>query len=205
MRSAERTTWRNMLTRCGDPKNCNYHRYGARGITVCSRWQSFDLFLADVGPRPSPTHSLDRIDNNGNYEPGNVRWATRRVQLNNTRRNRYVTISGETRSLTEWARHYGVRPTTADARLRGGCPPEEAFTRTPDIRGERNASAKLTASQVVAVIARHASGESYTDIARDLGVSRPTITGICLGTKWKHMTARNVDDCRALAVVMEDR
>ena len=78
--------WCSMRQRCFNPKNPGYHLYGGRGITVCERWRaSFTAFLADVGPRPSSIHSIDRIDNDGHYEPGNVRWTTADVQARNQR------------------------------------------------------------------------------------------------------------------------
>lgn len=83
----EFAAWRGMRHRCNSPKNSAWKNYGGRGIKVCERWQSsYEAFLADVGRRPSPTHSLDRIDVNGNYEPDNVRWATRDEQSQNQRR-----------------------------------------------------------------------------------------------------------------------
>lgn len=86
----EYTTWNCMNQRCGNPKAGNYERYGGRGIRVCERWKSsYADFLADVGRRPSPRHSLDRYpDNDGNYEPGNVRWATGKEQQANRRNSR---------------------------------------------------------------------------------------------------------------------
>lgn len=76
--------WQQMKQRCYNPNAGYYHRYGGRGIRVCERWlSSFVNFSADIGPRPSPKHSLDRINNNGNYEPGNVRWATQKEQCAN--------------------------------------------------------------------------------------------------------------------------
>jgi hypothetical protein len=74
-----------MIARCDDPKNNRFHRYGGRGIRTCERWRDFTAFLADVGPRPSPDYSIDRIDNDGDYEPGNVRWATRIEQARTAR------------------------------------------------------------------------------------------------------------------------
>lgn len=83
-RSPEWEAWRAMRKRCNNPNSSNYDRYGGRGITVCARWDaSFADFLADVGPRPTSRHSLHRIDNNGNYEPGNCCWATPTVQARN--------------------------------------------------------------------------------------------------------------------------
>lgn len=83
----EYRTWKSMLGRCRIKTSTSYKHYGARGISVCERWSSFENFLADMGRRPSPMHSIDRIDNDGNYEPGNCRWATTNVQSRNTRRS----------------------------------------------------------------------------------------------------------------------
>jgi hypothetical protein len=82
------TTWALMRSRCRNPRDPSWENYGGRGITVCERWNSFPNFLADMGEKPSLQHTLDRVDNEGNYEPGNCRWATRSEQIRNSRRRR---------------------------------------------------------------------------------------------------------------------
>ena len=95
--------WLQMIGRCTRPTHLAFRWYGARGVQVCERWRDFPSFLADVGERPSRRHSIERIDNNGHYEPGNVRWATRMEQMNNTRAVRWLTANGVRASLTVWA------------------------------------------------------------------------------------------------------
>jgi hypothetical protein len=102
--------WKMMRTRCSNPNFHAYSRYGGRGITVCSRWGSFSAFLADMGEAPAGL-SIERVDNNGNYEPGNCKWATPKQQARNMRVNRMLTYGGETLCLSEWAERLG---TTAD-------------------------------------------------------------------------------------------
>src|SRR5574341_991428 len=91
----EYQAWIDMLKRCNDKKCAAYKRYGGRGIIVCDRWNIFYKFLYDVGKAPSKEHSLDRKENNGNYEPGNVRWATLKQQNENRRINRWIEFRGE--------------------------------------------------------------------------------------------------------------
>ena len=101
-------TWCSMRDRCNNPHDENYFRYGARGIKVCERWASFETFVADMGPKPTPKHTLDRIDNDGPYDPSNCRWATRQEQALNTRRNRWITIDGETQTITVWEKRLHI-------------------------------------------------------------------------------------------------
>ena len=101
--------WQHMKDRCHNPNNTGYQNYGARGISVDERWRhNFENFLADLGRRPSAKHSLDRIDNDGNYEPGNCRWATHKEQKRNRRNSRIVTIDGLTACLSEVCERLGL-------------------------------------------------------------------------------------------------
>ncbi len=127
--SPEYETWKSMLTRCTNPNSDAWENYGGRGIKVCNRWlNSFPDFLTDMGPRPSLDYSIDRFpDNDGNYEPGNCRWATVKEQGRNRRTNLNLTVEGETRCLKEWAEISGVNRTTISARLRRGWSVAEAI------------------------------------------------------------------------------
>ena len=119
-----------MIARCYDPRSRGFSNYGARGIEVCDRWRhSFANFLADIGTRPSPRHTLDRIDSDGNYEPTNCRWATWIAQQNNRRNNRILVCDGESKTLAEWARTIGLPLTTLVNRLKLGWSAEEALTK----------------------------------------------------------------------------
>lgn len=132
--TAEHRAWQAMKTRVTNPKQKAYSNYGGRGITICERWlASFEDFLSDIvheiGPHPGKGYSLDRVDNNGNYEPGNVRWATWVTQGNNTRKNYRVTYHGRTLTVSQWARELGVPPLSLWKRLaKFGWSPEEALT-----------------------------------------------------------------------------
>lgn len=97
-----------MVMRCENPKDKGYKNYGGRGISVCPRWrESFDNFFADMGARPSDKHTLDREDNDGNYEPSNCRWVTMTVQARNTRRNKYFEYKGYKATITELCEIFG--------------------------------------------------------------------------------------------------
>lgn len=87
-RSSEYNSWDNMIQRCFNPNKKTHRYYGAKGVTVCEKWRKFIGFYEDMGSKPTPKHSLDRIDPFGNYEPGNCRWATRKEQDSNTRRSK---------------------------------------------------------------------------------------------------------------------
>lgn len=131
VRSPTFRSWSHMRQRCMNPSDKGFPKYGGRGIQVCDRWQeSFENFLADMGAKP-PGHTLDRIDNDGDYTPDNCRWATPRQQANNTRRNRLLAIDGEVKTAAQWARVSGVTSGAIRARLKSGWPIRDAvFTPT---------------------------------------------------------------------------
>lgn len=123
----EYKVWNGVKQRCYNPNNVAYSNYGGRGIKICERWKSFEYFYTDMGQRPTPKHQLDRIDNNKGYEPGNCRWVTAKVNANNRRDNRYVTIYGQTKSLKQWCEEYEVPYDTAFNRLNRGWSEEKAI------------------------------------------------------------------------------
>jgi hypothetical protein len=117
-RPAEYRSWSGMLTRCRNPRSNDWMLYGGRGITVCEAWLAFEGFYADMGPKPSPRHSLDRIDGDGNYEPGNCRWATPKQQARNwKRRNVRYELNGDTRTEAEWCELLGISKNTLKERI----------------------------------------------------------------------------------------
>lgn len=118
--------WLGMRQRCNNPNSRFFSYYGGRGIRVCERWTAFENFLADMG-QPGPGETLDRVDNNGDYEPGNCRWASRREQQNNRRVNRLVTMKGEQHTIAEWARIVGIHYNTMAQRIDAGMSVDEVL------------------------------------------------------------------------------
>jgi hypothetical protein len=126
-------SWGSMKDRCFNHKNPNWARYGGRGISVCDWWaESFDNFLRDVGERPSLAHTIERIDNDGDYEPVNCRWATKVEQSRNTRVAVRLTYRGETKALNEWARIVGLSWPCLKGRYDRGWT-TEAIIETPSV------------------------------------------------------------------------
>lgn len=144
---SEFAAWQNMKVRCLDPDFKQAKNYILRGITVCEEWlNDFEQFLADMGPRPkgdgtrAGEYSLDRIENNGNYEPSNCKWSTRYEQSNNTSRSRLFTYRGVTASLHFWARSCDINPTLLSSRIYGlGYTLEQAITIPIRTRGRPRA------------------------------------------------------------------
>jgi len=145
--ASEYNIWRTMIARCRNPNHIRYAIYGGRGIKVCERWQSFENFYADMGPRPSPGHSIERGNNDGDYEPGNCRWADRFDQGRNKSNNRLLTHAGRTQTISEWSREVGIPFSVIRGRLLRGwsvarsLDPERA--RPGAKPGNRNAARKV--------------------------------------------------------------
>ncbi len=121
--------WQHLRNRCNNPKDARYNRYGGRGIKVCPSWNSsFESFYADMGPRPSRKHSIERIDNDGDYEPSNCRWDTIKNQSRNRSNNFKITYNGETKCLVDWSELLNLNYFLLHDRLKSGWSPEKAFT-----------------------------------------------------------------------------
>jgi hypothetical protein len=123
----EYRAWIGMKGRCENPNNASFKNYGGRGIKICDRWRSFEAFFADMGTKPFPKASLERIDNNADYAPENCKWASANEQLNNTSRNVRITFDGVTQNLFQWLRVYNVQPSTYYARIKSGWTREDAI------------------------------------------------------------------------------
>lgn len=128
-RSAEYVSWQSMLTRCFNPRARAYPDYGARGITVCPEWAaSFEAFLSDMGRKPSPAHSVDRVDNDAGYHKLNCRWSTRVEQARNRRGGVFLTHNGITMCVAAWATETGISGNAIYRRVQRGWPAERALT-----------------------------------------------------------------------------
>jgi hypothetical protein len=129
--SPEWSIWRAMRRRCYEKNRKTYHRYGGRGITVCDRWLGefgYENFIADMGKRPSPLHQIDRIDNDGNYEPENCRWVTSKQNNRNRKSNHRVDWNGLNLTVSEWAEKTGISKVTILDRLKRGWTIERALS-----------------------------------------------------------------------------
>lgn len=126
---AEYWAWVSMKQRCYNDRKGDYAYYGGRGIKVCERWRNdFVAFFEDMGPRPSAAHSIERIDNDGDYEPGNCRWATRQEQVDNRRCSHRLTAYGRTQTVSQWSREIGIARDTITYRLKKGWSVERALS-----------------------------------------------------------------------------
>jgi hypothetical protein len=137
-RSPEYGIWCAMKQRCCNPRNPAFARYGGRGITICDHWlHSFAAFLSDMGPRPSPTHSIDRIDNDQGYAPGNCRWATPTEQNLNTRQNVVLELAGQRLTLSQVAAATGLSVSRLHHRIKRHGPDSDLVLDPSDLRARR--------------------------------------------------------------------
>ena len=185
-------SWKSMLDRC-NPSNANERPvYAGAGVTVCQRWaESFEAFYADMGDRPT-SHSIDRIDPLGNYEPGNCRWASTKEQALNRRNTTMTEVRGESLCLHDVSIKYGVPNTTVVRRYEQGLRGEELISRKNRNalrKGSAQASAKLNEALVAEMKAGIARGERNVDLARTYGVSGAVVSEIRHGKLWAHVAA----------------
>jgi hypothetical protein len=162
--------YQGMIWRCTRPSHNSFEYYGGRGINVCDRWlNSFDHFVADVGARPSPDHQLDRKENDGNYEPDNVKWSTRTEQCLNRRSNRILEFRGRKQAMLLWAKEFGIPRLTLKRRIDDlGWPLEKALTTPVAFDG--------TARPRERFITANGETKRLSEWARDLGVHPTAIT-----------------------------
>jgi hypothetical protein len=122
--------WKCIKTRCYNKNMIAFHRYGGRGITMCESWKnSFESFYTDMGSRPSKNHSIDRIDNNGNYEPSNCKWSTKKEQGRNKIDTIFIEYDGKKLCMSEWAELTGISKFTLRQRLKKGWDVQDALTK----------------------------------------------------------------------------
>lgn len=192
-RTIEYNCYQHIKNRCYSKTAAAFDRYGGRGIKVCDRWlngdgarSGFECFLADMGRRPDGCDSIDRFpDNDGNYEPGNCRWATTKEQASNRRSSRHIEHEGVTRTLSEWAEHVGLRIDTLHQRLGLGWDFARSIgTPAWDETGARNNVRKLTREKVTEIRRLHAAGRSMRSLAQEFGVSCPSIRKIIRRESW---------------------
>ncbi len=145
-RSPTYYSWLAMWDRCRRSLHEAYHRYGGRGITVCERWRSFELFLEDMGERPDGM-TLDRINNDGNYEKTNCRWATIKTQMRNRCNNHRLLFNGQNKTIEEWCDLSGIPSTTLRERIRRGWKIEDALTRPVAHKGRAASTPFLSATE----------------------------------------------------------
>ena len=172
------TTWEGIKQRCLNPNNSRYHNYGGRGITVCDRWMVFENFLEDMGIRPKGT-SIDRINNDLGYFPGNCRWATPEEQNLNTRVNHRITFNGESLTIKEWSTKLGIPYTTISKRITSGFPLVDVLSVTKlDNRHEEFSNRKIAYRGVIKTLKEWVEelGLNYNTVKSRLmrGTTNPT-------------------------------
>jgi hypothetical protein len=180
-KSPEYQIWLGIKRRCTNPKATGFANYGGRGIKMCERWaKDFTAFLSDMGRRPPGTF-IERIDNNGNYEPTNCKWATRLEQANNARSNRLLTLNGETKTATQWARLLNLPAEVIRHRLDKGWS-FERILKTPVVAQRP----RLTNEEVLH-IRKLGKSHKITEVARLTGISFAAASRIIKRQSWRYL------------------
>lgn len=164
----EYRAWAHLKARCSNPNVHNYADYGGRGIR--NDYNDFAEFIADVGRRPSKSHSIDRIENDGHYSPGNCRWATRVEQATNNRRNKKITHRERTLTIAEWSRETGIDHATIWSRWKAGYTPEKIL-----MIGKQSGGKRISPEVRQAI---RSSSLSISKAATLFGVGTTTVTRI---------------------------
>lgn len=173
--------WAAMRNRCDNPNVKSFADYGGRGIKVCERWHDFSAFYADMGERPAG-QTLERINNDGDYEPGNCRWATRREQGSNKRNSRYIEANGESLPLSEWARRLGCSHAAILARIAAGMSEADAVTLPIPARP----NSRLTDDDA-RFIRKNFAAMRTKDLAERFGVSTNTVRSVAVGKTFTNL------------------
>lgn len=178
-RTPEYRSWKTMRNRCNNPRTPDYADYGGRGITVCERWGSFVAFLEDMGPRPRGT-TIDRIENDRGYEPGNCRWATVIEQANNRRNTRIVEFRGQRKTVRQWSAEVGLAWSAIQYRLDAGWPVDAALTVPSGAGLPGRCAPKPTPAHEAELIRAIYCGGGITqaEVAKRFGVSQSTVSSI---------------------------
>jgi hypothetical protein len=184
--------WCSMRQRCNNRNNAKYSSYGGRGIKVCEKWNSFENFLEDMGEPTTSKHSIDRIDNDGNYKPLNCRWATSHQQANNTRNNIIIKYNGEEKTLSEWCLDKNIIYSKALYRLNNGYSVETILEDKSAIRndlvGTNNKRAKFTKEDIYYIISLFSNAKiPIRRIAKTFNVDFNTIKKILTGQSYKNI------------------
>lgn len=177
--SPEYRTWSGMVDRCENPKNKSYPIYGGKGVRVSEEWRAdFSAFFRDMGQKPTPSHSIERINSGGNYEAGNCRWASRKEQGNNTSRNKIVVLDGREMTLAQACDLRGMHYPTVKSRMLRGMSIEEALE-------PRHLKKKLDEKIVREIMA---SSDGHAALGRRFGVTAQAILSVRKGETWTYVT-----------------
>lgn len=188
--------WKAMKARCYNPNNKETKRYKGRGILVCEVWRnSFVQFLKDMGVRPTPKHTLERIRNNEGYSPSNCRWATAKEQANNRRSNRNIKVFGKTMTVAQASIKFQINSKTIRARLELGWSEQDAVTtpslgaggRRKQVLGEEHPRSKLTEAKVLAIRRLRLEGWTLKSIGERYCITLQAVFAIVKRKTWTHI------------------